>query len=406
MSLSAILLTNGLGHSMKNHIAAQPINDKCERPRFDGQWAKYDALSDDQLRDVFRSVIRRGEPGLVSHGLRGFAATLFVYGIIGMSDYVAVFGGQAARHLTLNADGRFVDMTSGADATQLARSYSRAKHGSIEDIRSLAGMVVSMLECELLNPSSDWRRLFEHAREHGESIVMFTTGWRNVPSTANVLFGIVLEHINVLLAGLDLPTIIDVKLPRIAPPCENYPSLSTLERQRISATQDHVIPGPNFYRWSSVHVIFGDDVLVTGATADKVFAESMKNGARSFRSIYPVALDPSVVLHDPAIEEQINTTEVAGELNEVVADFLAHRDNVPILRALRLVFSASNLHALPNLLHRLPAANVLDLYVSALGNEFQRETSCIDSLAMVRRHLTVCGLLNDRGIPLASWEES
>ena len=66
---------------------------------------------------------------------------------------------------------------------------------------------------------------------------MFTTGWRNVPSTANVLFGIVLEHINVLLAGLDLPTIIDVKLPRIAPPCENYPSLSTLERQRISATR-------------------------------------------------------------------------------------------------------------------------------------------------------------------------
>ncbi|WP_218008650.1 phosphoribosyltransferase family protein [Hydrogenophaga flava] len=329
-----------------------------------------------------------------------------MHGIIGMSDYVAVNDGHAARHLTWNADGRFVDMTSGADATELAKSYSRAKHGSIEDIRRLAGVIVSMLERELLDPSSDWRCLFQHARAHGESVVMLTTGWRNVPSTSNVLFGIALEHINVLLAELDLPTIIDVKLPRIAPPCENYPSLSTLERQRVSATQDHVIPGPNFYRWSSVHVIFGDDVLVTGSTADKVFAESMKSGARSCRSLYPIALDPSVALHEPTIEERINTSEVSGELNEVVADFLAHRDNVPILRALRLVFSASNSHALPSFLRRVPATNVLNLYVSALGNEFQREAACTESLAIVRQHLAACGLLNERGIPRPPWGES
>jgi len=390
---------------MTSRIVVQPIVGRRERSRFKGHWAQYNALPDDQLRDVFHSVGRQSEPGAVAHDLRGFAAALFVHGIIGMSDYVAVFGGRAARHLTWTADGRFVDMTTGADATELAKSYSRAKHGSIEDIRRLAGIVVSMLGRELLDPSSDWRGLFEHARAHDESVVLLTTGWRNVPSTANVLFGIALEHINVLLAGLDLPTIIDVKLPRIAPPCENYPSLSMLERQRISATQDHVIPGPNFYQWSSVHVIFGDDVLVTGSTADKVFAESIKSGARSFRSIYPIAIDPSVVLQDPAIEERINTSEVSGELNEVVAGFLAHRDNVPILRALRLVFSASNLHALPSLLQWVPAANVLDLYVSALGNEFQREASCANSLAMVRRHLAACGLLNERGLPHAPWGE-
>ena len=31
---------------------------------------------------------------------------------------------------------------------------------------------------------------------------------------------------------------------------------------------------------------FGDDVLVTGATADKVLYESLCNGARSFRATF------------------------------------------------------------------------------------------------------------------------
>jgi hypothetical protein len=390
---------------MTNLIACPSDTGPCAPPCFGGHWAQYDGLSDDQLRTIFHAARRRNDAGDAERGLRTFAATLLERGIIGMSDYVAVFGGHAATHLTRTAEGRFVDMTSRTDVTELARSYSRAKHGSIEDIRRLAGMVVSMLERALLDPGSEWRRMFEHARAHSESVVLMTTGWRNVPSTANVLYGIVLEHINVVLAVLDLPTIIDVKLPRIAPPCENYPSLSTQERQRISATQDHVIPGRDLYRWSPVHVIFGDDVLVTGSTADKVFIESMRSGARSFRSLYPIALDPAVALHDPATEERLNLSEVSGALDQVVADFLAHRDNVPILRALRLIFGAPNSHALPSFLHRIPAGNLLALYVSALGNDFHREASCTASLATVRRHLTACGLLDDQGLPGRPWFE-
>lgn len=372
-------------------------------PRFGGRWARYEALQDDQLRGVFFDACRRSATGAMVRGLRGFAASLRLRGIIDMSEYVAVFGGRAAKHLTRNAAGRFVDMASGADATELARSYSRAKHGSIEDIRQLAGQVISMMEEALLDPASDWRRLFEHARAHGEHVVMMTTGWRNVPSTANVLYAIVLEHLNVLLAGMGMPTVIDVKLPRVAPPCEDYASLSTKERQRISATQDHVIPGPNFYRGSAVHVIFGDDVLVTGSTADKVFSESMRNGARSCRSLYPVALDPGVALFDPSIEEQLNCTEVSGALDDVVLGFLSHHENVPILRALRLVFGAANLHVLPAFLHRLPPVNILALYVSALGNEFQRDAACAASLDVARRHLLACGLLGEHGLPLRPW---
>lgn len=374
-----------------------------EPPHLDDSWDQCGALTDDQLRAIFLAANQ--DTDAVARGFRKFAAALQARGILGMDEYVSVFGGHAAVHLTRSADGRFMDMGSGADVTELARSYSRAKHGSIEDIRHLAGQIVSMLEGALRDPDSDWRRLFEHARTHDESVAIMTTGWRNVPSTANVLYAIVLEHLNVLLSGLGLPTIVEVKLPRIAPPCENYASLSTEERQRISLTQDHVIPGPEFYRWSAVHVIFGDDVLVTGSTADKVFEASMRNGARSFRSLYAIALDPGVALRDPSIEERLNMVEVSGALDEVVATFLAHPGNVPILRALRLVFADANRSALPAFVQRMPPGNLLALYVSALGNEFQREECCAASLSLVKRHLVAHGLLDAQGLPRRPWVE-
>lgn len=357
-----------------------------------------------EVQADFEARRDRMDPLDVERGFRGVAAGLLARGSISMPKYVSVFGGHALQQMTWR-QGRFVDMVTGADATALARRYSRAKHGSIEDIRFLAAMVTRALSAALDDPASDWRRLFESARNQGENVAMMTTGWRNVPSTANVLYALVVQDINVKLAHLGLPTVIEVKLPRIAPPCENYPSLSTEERQRVSLTQDHVIPDRNFYRWSAVHVIFGDDVLVTGSTADKVFCESVRNGARSFRAIYPLALDPGVALADPAIEERLNGTEVTGVLDENVAAFLAHADNVPILRSLRLVFSAQNLPRLAQHLESVPARNWLALYVSALGNEFLRQPACQASLELLRRHLQAHQLLDDGGMPLRAWSK-
>lgn len=355
-----------------------------------------------QLRQQFDEARRRMDPADVEGGFRAFAAGLLQHGLIPMSDYVAVFGGQALHCLSWD-QGRFVAMDTVADASALVRRYSRAKHGSIEDIRYLAALVIRALSAAIDDPHNPWRRLFETAGQRGESVAMMTTGWRNVPSTANVLYALVVQHINVKLAGLGLPTIVEVKLPRIAPPCEDYASLSTEERQRISLTQDHVIPASNLYRWSAVHVIFGDDVLVTGSTADKVFAHSMRSGARSFRAIYPLALDPGVALLDPAVEERLNTVEVTGAFDERVAAFLSHPDNVPILRSLRLVFGAQNRAQLKLHLERIPSRNWLALYVSALNNEFLRQPACRESLDLLRQHLTREQLLDSDGTPQLRW---
>lgn len=333
----------------------------------------------------------------VKSGLRAFAADLFARGLVSMADYVAILGGNALNHLTSDKSGLFRDMTTGADSSTLVQIYSRAKYGSVRDIHYLAQELIDYLCSELDTPGSQWSNLFRNAKACGDNVVMMTTGWRNVPSTANVLYEIVVEEVNVKLAHMALPTIINVKLPRIAPPCEDYAILSIDERERINLIQDHVIPAENFYRWSGVHVIFGDDVLVTGSTADKVLFESMSSGAKSFRAIYPVAIDPRVALNDASVEDCLNSVVIGQRLDDTLADLLSFPDYQPILRTLRLLFGKGNRESLAAFLIKVPAPTWLRLYKAALGNEFLSQAESMPSLIMLRGYLTEVGLLKADG---------
>mgnify|MGYP000297465744 CR=1 FL=1 len=356
--------------------------------------------SADTLRTLFIEHAASGDPRLVQQGFRAFSAELLGRDLIGMDEYASLFGGHALYQLTVDAAGQLVHAHDGACAHALACRYSRAKYGSIEDIRFFAHRVTSALTAALDDAASPWRRMFERAGQHGEQVVMLTTGWRNVPSTANVLFEIVVEQVNFKLAYLQLPTLINVKLPRIAPPCENYASLTADERERVSAIQDHVLPASNFYQSPGVHVVFGDDVLVTGGTADKVYASAMANGAKSFMAIYPLLLDPVVALRDPAVEERLNMTSMSGTFDDAFASVLSDRDYVPILRSLRTLLDEQHQHALPAFLPSVPSRNLSRLYVSALNNEFLRDPRCAASLATLRAYLTREGALDAAGFPL------
>ncbi|MFN3732080.1 hypothetical protein [Comamonas testosteroni] len=360
-------------------------------------WTEMLQASDDIQLALFRQAAARPCSSDVQAGLRAFAADLLARGLIDMDEYVTVLGGTALACLALGPQGRFHDMRTGRDAGELAAIYSRAKYGGVDDIRYLARCLVNYLQDELDDPYSKWTVLFRDAKANGECVVMMTTGWRNVPSTANVLYDIVVEAINLKLAHLALPTIINVKLPRLAPPCENYASLSLKEREQVNLVQDHVIPGENFYRWSGVNVIFGDDVLVTGSTADKVLQESLSNGAKSFRALYPVAIDPRVALADATIEERLNSVVIAHQLDDTLAQLLSAPGYRPILRTLRLVFGEGNRDELATFLPKVPTPVWLDLYKAALGNEFLAQAQCIPSLMMLRLYLTKLGMLDDVG---------
>ncbi|MGM1051025.1 MAG: hypothetical protein ACQEXO_01335 [Pseudomonadota bacterium] len=360
-------------------------------------WSEVLKAPNDVQLSLFHQAVARPNSDDVKTGFRTFAADLMARGLIDMGEYVATLGGTALAYLTPGPQGRFYDMRTGHDAGELAAIYSRAKYGGVDEILYLARGLIDYLHAELDDPSSKWTELFQEAKASGDCVVMMTTGWRNVPSAANVLFDIVVEAVNLKLAQQALPTIINVKLPRLAPPCEHYAKLSLEERAQVNLVQDHVIPSENFYRWSGVHVIFGDDVLVTGSTADKVLRESLHNGAKSFRALYPVAIDPRVALTDATVEERLNSVVVSHHLDDALAQLLSAQGYQPILRTLRLLFGEGNREALEAFLPKVPAPAWLELYKAALGNEFMAQTSCVPSLVLLRSYLTRLDLLDDAG---------
>ncbi|MGL4721604.1 MAG: hypothetical protein ACRCXO_21255, partial [Kluyvera intermedia] len=131
----------------------------------------------------------------------------------------------------------------------------------------------------------------------------------------------------------------------------------------------------------------------TGATADKVLYHSLLSGAKSFRAIYLVAIDPRVALGDAAVEDRLNGVAITGELNDNVARLLSASGYEPILRMLRLLFGEENRQALADFLPRVPDPVWLKLYRSALGNEFLRQPACCPSLQLLRGYLVQQGLL-------------
>jgi hypothetical protein len=361
------------------------------------EWSKTLNEPVDFQLEMFESANANFDLSHIKNGFRPYAACLFERGLIAITDYVSIFGGNCVHHLTLDKSGQFQDMRGERDVSSLTEIYSRAKHGSMIDIRFLAGELIGYLCKELDTPDSNWLNLFQKAKSCDDRVVLMTTGWRNVPSMANILYEIVVEEVNVKLAHLGLPTIINVKLPRIEPPCENYATLSIKEREDVNLVQDHVIPGENFYRGNGVHVIFGDDVLVTGATADKINFESVQNGARSFRALYAVAIDPRLALTDASIEDRLNSVVIGHDLDENVAALLVNSNFQPTLRILRLLFGETNRDVLPNFFHNVPAKVWLNLYKSALGNEFLHQSQSAPSLVKLKTYLTELEFIKSNG---------
>ena len=110
---------------------------------------------------MFRQASAQSRANDVRTGFRAFAAELFARDLISMTEYVSIFGGTALHYLTPAESGLFRDMAMGSDATALAGIYSRAKYGSVGDIRNLARQLIDYLCGELDMPDSQWSCLYQ-----------------------------------------------------------------------------------------------------------------------------------------------------------------------------------------------------------------------------------------------------
>lgn len=121
------------------------------------------SLSDEEVQRLFAEMAGKNDFRLVKRGFRAFSANLLARGLIEMKDYAGIFGGQAVYQLTVDSDGRFVHVHGGGSAEALAKRYSLAKYGSVDDILFFADTVIAALEAALDDPSSAWRTMFETA---------------------------------------------------------------------------------------------------------------------------------------------------------------------------------------------------------------------------------------------------
>jgi len=361
-------------------------------------WNFFKNESKDNLIVIYKWIF---ENQIESMSIKNFRSIMYLFlksGVVDINNYFKMTDSFYIQSLFLN-NGKFIN-EFGEHVTDFTTRYSKAKYGSYKDIEYFSNILYEYMVRELENKDSQWYIFFENVKNFNEKIVLLTTGWRSAPSTANILFKNFTERLNVWLALKNYPTLINVKLPRLALPCENYASLSEIERISISKNRDHIIPENNFFASNNVHIIFGDDIFITGSTADKLQLECMKNGAKSFKSLYLAISNPLDAFIDPSLEEYLNNQFITEDLNDDVANLLNYESFTPILRTLRLIFDKKNFVQLPNFIPKVKNSVWLMLYISALNNDFHLEDNCKISIDLLKKHLILKKILNVEGIPL------
>lgn len=357
-----------------------------------------EVVSKKEITECFQALVNHKLSYIFTKRLRLVASILLGKGLISREEYKSIFPTCAYEYLTTDYCGKFITEAKREGAEEFARVYSRAKHGSMKDIRTLAKYVVEVFKVEFEKGNTSLANTFKSALLNDEVIVLLVPGSRNIESASNLIFDIALKSINIFLANIGMPTIINVKLPRLDPPVENYASLSLDEREIISATQDHILPDMNFYYNRKVHILFGDDVLITGATADKVKKQALINGAISFHSLYAVVIDPIVVLKDPSVEERLNTTVITGSLCKEALSIFNQDDFIPVMKTYNILFSSKNYVHLLDFLGGIPLKSTMEIYIYAMGNGYLNHDKYKSPLSIVKSYLIENNCLLQNGL--------
>ncbi len=273
-------------------------------------------------------------------------------------------------NITLNSEGKFVDMEKGENLDDLIQAYSLMKFGSVAHINFFARKIADKFLRELDQNANGILESFEWIAENNENVALFVPGSRNVHSSSNFVLERATDIINISLAQADLPTIIKVRLPRLASNTANYAQLSAEERARRATSTKTQLPGPDFFQ-NPMHIIFGDDVRITGATVDRVRESVIANGALTFREMYAFIVDPLLAHSTPQVEHKLNTALIDGTLNQDIAYILNQPGFRPVQRLVRLVLDPSNRSGLEAFLNDgVCKAAIADLFIATTGNDY------------------------------------
>jgi hypothetical protein len=369
----------GKGHCLRLYRAALSADGYFDKPRF---------------REGFRAL----EEWLVQ---AGGIERRESYSVRNQSD-----GKVVGWNVTKAADGSFVCAETGADLTEEIGRYSRFKFGDVEAIHILAKALAAKMMAALQIEGS-LREMFERAAANGEFVCLTAPGVRNVVSASNFLMREVGLRVNVWLTQQGLPTMVIRTLARLSSGRANYAELSAKQRRSRDKTTQTVIPSSE-YKEFPCHVIFLDDVEVSGQTSRRAKEMSLKAGALSFHHIFAFRVDPVLGQQDAGVEHAMNHFAVKTGLDKTLAGILAHPDYQPVQRMVRLLLHPRNQTHLYDFLRENGTDTVLlRIYLGAMANDYlwispaePRDRGVYaPSLELLRRILQERGLLDVNGLP-------
>jgi hypothetical protein len=281
----------------------------------------------------------------------------------------ALAGTVVAHHIRERAPGRFECAERGLDMGHLLALYSRFKFGDILATRQLVGTLTEVM-ISALEPGGSLRPTFERAARHGEFISLTAPGVRNVISASNHLAREVGLRVNAWLSLQGLPTMVIRTLGRLSSGRANYAELSVQQRSAREKTTQTIIPRSEYQTFPS-HVIFVDDVEVSGQTSQRARQKSLKAGALSFHAAFVFKVDPAQAQADAGIEHRMNQYVITGRLDAALAAVLSHPDYQPVQRMLRLLLHPDNAADLPAFLQAHVHDDSLQrIYLGAMSNDY------------------------------------
>ncbi len=277
--------------------------------------------------------------------------------------------GKTVRYvLGQDEQGNFFDLANGVGLEKEIRTYSRMKFGDVPSVQWWGQEMSKTLVADLAS-GGVLRDLFESARQKGEYIYLTAPGVRNVISASNQLLLEVGQRVNVWLSQQGLPTVICRQIARLGSGRANYAELSADDRKGRTKSTKSLIPASDYAEFP-IHVLFLDDVEVTGATVERARRKSLEAGALSFHSIFALQVQPDLAAAHPGIEHTLNQFEVSGSLDPILGEILSDPDYQPVQRMLRLLLHPRNRNGLTEFLEGVPPRVLLRLYTGAMANDY------------------------------------
>ncbi|MDA7930407.1 phosphoribosyltransferase family protein [Akkermansiaceae bacterium] len=308
----------------------------------------------------------------------------------------------SAKTVCFEKDIGFFCCETGQALSEDIETFSRFKYGDVEAVRSLSKITASFF-ISLLENRGEFLAIFERAAADDSFVYLQSPGIRNVASASYHLMEAVASYVNPWLAINGFPTMIKKPITRLASGIPNYAQLSYSERKNRAKSTVSLLPSSDYVEYP-IHVVFVDDVEVTGATKMRAQRSALEAGALSFSSIFCFKVESALAERNSSIENVLNQFTVKGNLDSEVASILKNIEYQPVQKMLRLLLNSSNRRNLETFVKKhISDSNLLRIYLAALSNDYHSITSnseflYLDSLNILKSILVEKKIINRSGL--------